>query len=550
MTERSRSEAGQHLLSRHSEAAAALFRGLLESAPDAIVIVDWAGCMMLVNRQAEQIFGYRREDLLGLPVEFLIPERFRAAHVGHRAQYSTAPRTRPMGLGMALYGRRKDGGEFPVEISLSPLETADGFLVISVVRDITDREQVEERLRHTAAALTERAAQLRALHEAGLVVSSDLSLEAVLQRVVELARELVGARYGALGVFDDRGQIARFLTSGLSLEERARLGDLPKGRGLLGAVLAEGRPIRVDDIATDSRSVGFPAGHPAMTTFLGVPIIARGRTYGNLYLTDKEGPTRIAPFTVEDTDLVELFAAQAAIAIDNARLHAEVQGLAAAVERERIARELHDSLAQALGYARLRATAGRDALRAGDPAAVERALADIADIAGDAYADVREAILGLRSRVGADRDLPSALAGYLERYRLQAGLAVELELGDKVGEARFAPGVEAQLLRIVQEALANVRKHASARRAVLRLELGAGANGPRLRAIVADDGRGFDPERLPVGARFGLATMRERAEAAGGTLHVESAPSRGTRVIVGFPVETAPAPAATAGEEA
>ncbi|MBI4506347.1 MAG: GAF domain-containing protein [Chloroflexi bacterium] len=398
-----------------------------------------------------------------------------------------------------------------------------------------------------------QAAQLKALHEAGLTLASELNLDAVLQRVVDLARELVGARYGALGVFDERGDIIRFLTSGITADERARLGDPPKGRGLLGAVLADGRAVRVDDIARDPRSVGFPLGHPAMTTLLGMPVVARGRIVGNIYLTDKHGPGGSEPFSPADEELLQLFAAQAAVAIENARLHAAVQGLAAVAERERIARELHDSLAQALGYLRLRAAVGRDALQGGDAATVEKALADIADVAGEAYADVREAILGLRSRVSSGRDLPSALAEYLERYRLQTGLDVDLALGEELAETRVAPEAEVQLLRIIQEALANVRRHAGARRAALRLERAGGATGPVLRVTISDDGRGFDPQRLPGSAHFGLATMRERAEVGGGSLRVASAPGRGTQVIVDFPVEfpleaTASQPASTSKE--
>lgn len=440
-----------------------------------------------------------------------------------------------------------------------------GYLIVLAVvaggtflfsRAVFDRiERAERRLieQHRAleaahAVVDRQARQLTALHEAGLALASDLNLEAVLQRVVDRARELVGARYGALAVVDERGQIVRFLTSGLGAEERARLGEPPKGRGLLGAVLAEGRPVRVDDIAADPRSVGFPAGHPPMQTFLGVPIVARGRVLGNLYLTDKLGPAGPQPFAPADEGLLQLFAAQAAVAIENARLHATVQGLAAAAERERIARELHDSLAQALGYVRLRAAAGRDALKAQDLGAVERALVDIGDVAGEAYADVREAILGLRSSVGGGRDLPSALAEYLERYQRQTGLAVDLAVGPGVGAARLAPEAEVQLLRIVQEALANVRKHAGARRVTLELAIVTGALGPLLRAVVADDGRGFDPARLPPGAHFGLATMRERAEAAGGSFRVESRPGQGTRVIVELPLESAPVAVAGAPE--
>jgi len=403
-----------------------------------------------------------------------------------------------------------------------------------IVRNNRELQEIGETARR-------QAAQLRALHEAELALSSDLTLETVLRQIVDLARDLTGARYGALAVVDEGGRIARFLTAGLTPEQRAQLGEPPIGRGLLGPIFADHRPVRVDEIASDPRSVGFPPGHPPMRTYLGVPIVLHDRVYGNLYLTDKQGTGGPIPFTEEDEDGVSMFAAQAAVAMENARLHGQVQGLAASVERERIARELHDSLAQALGYIRLRAAAASDALARGTPSETESALTQIGDVAGDAYAEVREAILGLRSGgSGVERSLVDALGEYVGRYREQSGVDVAFEVGEGVADVGLAPAVEVQLVRIVQEALANVRKHARTARALLRLDVEVGAAGPRLRVLVADEGRGFDLNVTSVGAHFGLAIMRERAEGVGGTFEVETAPGRGTRVVVTMPLEIAP----------
>ncbi len=433
-----------------------------------------------------------------------------------------------------------------------------GFLVVLAVvavaawlfsRAVFDRiEQMERQivgqnreLRKIGETARRQATQLRALHEAELVLSSDLTLETVLRQIVDLARNLTGARYGALAVVDERGRIARFLTAGLTAEQRAQLGEPPTGRGLLGPIFVDHRSIRVDEIASDPRSIGFPPGHPPMRTYLGVPIVLHGRVYGNLYLTDKQGAEGLIPFTDEDESGVSLFAAQAAIAMENARLHGQVQGLAASVERERIARELHDSLAQALGYVRLRAAAARDALTRGAVTDTEAALVQIGDVAGDAYVEVREAILGLRSSgSGGERSLADALGEYVQRYREQSGVDVAFEVGEGVAEVGLAAAVEVQLARIVQEALANVRKHARTAQALLRLDVEVGTAGPRLRVLVADEGRGFDLNVTSVGAHFGLAIMRERAEGVGGTFEVETAPGRGTRVVVTMPLETVP----------
>ena len=161
--------------------------------------------------------------------------------------------------------------------------------------------------------------RLRALLEAGMALTSELSLDSVLQRLTELSAELTGARYAALGVLDPTGShLERFITHGIGERERAAIGDLPRGRGILGALITDASPLRLHAIADDPRSVGFPANHPPMKTFLGLPVLLRGTAYGNLYLTEKENGV---DFTEEDQELVELLASQAAVAIENARLY-------------------------------------------------------------------------------------------------------------------------------------------------------------------------------------------------------------------------------------
>jgi signal transduction histidine kinase len=160
--------------------------------------------------------------------------------------------------------------------------------------------------------------RLRILVDAGIALSAELSLDALLQRLVETAAELTGARYAALGVIDRTGHgLERFLTTGIDEETRSTIGELPRGRGILGVLIRDSKPLRLDDLSLDPRSVGFPPGHPSMTSFLGVPVVLRGVAYGNLYLTEKQGGS----FTAEDEELTQLLAAQAAVAIENARLY-------------------------------------------------------------------------------------------------------------------------------------------------------------------------------------------------------------------------------------
>jgi signal transduction histidine kinase len=170
----------------------------------------------------------------------------------------------------------------------------------------------------------------RALVEAGIALTSELSLDAVLQRLVEIAADLTEARYVALGVLDPGGEfLERFITTGVDEETRRAIGDLPRGRGILGALIHDAQPLRLHDIGEDSRSVGFPPNHPPMRTFLGVPLRLRGVVYGNLYLTEKGGG---ADFGEEDERAVELLAAQAAVAIENARLYETATRWAAQLE--------------------------------------------------------------------------------------------------------------------------------------------------------------------------------------------------------------------------
>ncbi len=167
--------------------------------------------------------------------------------------------------------------------------------------------------------MVETQDRLRALLDAGIALSAELSLDSLLQRLVETAAELTGARYAALGVIDRSGRaLERFVTHGVSPETRAAIGELPRGRGILGVLIRDATPLRLHDIADDSRSVGFPPGHPPMRTFLGVPVVLRGEAFGNLYLTEKEGG---GDFTEEDEDVTTLLAAQAAVAVENTRLY-------------------------------------------------------------------------------------------------------------------------------------------------------------------------------------------------------------------------------------
>jgi signal transduction histidine kinase len=267
-----------------------------------------------------------------------------------------------------------------------------------------------------------------------------------------------------------------------------------------------------------------------MRSLLAVPIVSGGDVMGNLYLAEKLDGEE---FTSEDEDTLGRFATQAGVAITNARLHRRVRSLAIVEERERIGREMHDSLAQVLGYVNTKAQAAQELIAAGHPEKATQHIDQLAESARSAYVDVRENILALRTSATPDRPLAEALRDYVAAWQEQSGVDTRVAI-DAASAGRLSSASEVQLLRIVQEALANVRKHAAATQVSIRLSQTDGS----VEVVVEDNGAGFEPDALARSAfpRFGLATMRERAEAAGGTLVVESAPGQGTRVVARLPI--------------
>lgn len=373
--------------------------------------------------------------------------------------------------------------------------------------------------------------ELLALHHATLSIERRLDLNAVLQGVVDEARSLFDARYGALMYLRDDGTKAAFITSGITPEQRRLIGPEPEGHGVLGVVLNEGESLLLDRIEDHPRSIGFPANHPEMTALLAVPIRSQTGILGNLYIADGDDGIR---FEESDEETLNRFAAVAAVAIENARLHRQVQALAITEERQRIAREMHDSLAQVLGYVNTKAQATQVLLDSGQTDRASQQLQQMAEMARSAYGDVREGILGLRTSLDGDRGFIDTLAGYLAVWREQSGVSTELEAAADV-EGKLSALAEVQLLRIVQEALTNIRKHAGATHVRMRLA----TDGAHVVTTIADDGAGFrERDRaLPGMPRFGMSTMRERAESLGGAFDVVSRPGDGTSITVTLPTD-------------
>ena len=364
--------------------------------------------------------------------------------------------------------------------------------------------------------------RLRELLDAVMSVSSDLELSAVLQRIVESAAHLVDARYGALGVIDEGGgELAEFITVGLTDEERTAIGPLPRGHGILGLLIIDPRPIRLPVLQEHPDSYGFPPNHPPMTSFLGVPISVRGEVFGNLYLTDK---TSAEVFTDIDEELVVTLASAAGIAIENARLHGRISELVVLEDRERIARDLHDSVIQRLfavglslqGTAKL---AHRDDVRSRIQSAV--------DDLDQTVREIRTAIFGLETS-GRSQGLRDQILSLTREAVGSLGFEPRVSFAgpvDAIG-ASYADDITA----VVREALSNVARHAAATDAAVSVT--ANADGELVVAIV-DNGVG--PPAAPRPGGRGLHNMAARAEKCGGTLSVAAGPSTGTVVELRVP---------------
>lgn len=367
-----------------------------------------------------------------------------------------------------------------------------------------------------------------ALDTATRAISGLQSVDDVLQVIVDQVRPLVGARYAALGIVDANGVMERFITTGLDAATRARIGALPRGHGLLGLIVRENRSFRIPDITRDPRGYGFPPNHPPMHTFLGVPVTVKGRSVGNLYLTEKAGG---AEFSDADQAIVETFALHAGIAIENARLHEQVQRLAIVDERERISKDLHDGIIQSIYAVGLSLEDVPD-LMDEDPAEVVRRVERAIDSLHLAIRDIRNFIFGLRPELLSGVSLSAGLDAVIAEFRHNSMIDVESHVAELPAEPN--PDVTAHLLGIVNEALSNIARHAGATRA--RIDVTSDGGG--LRVAIVDNGHGFDPSSPATLGHQGLINIRSRAAAIGATIAIDSGAGGTTVTIVRPRVES------------
>ncbi len=490
-----------------------LEREFLEFAPDAVIGVDEGGEIKLVNSRTRAVFGYTRGELIGERVEMLVPEAVRGSHVAHRDRYFEAPRTRPMGAGLDLYARRKDGSEFPCEISLSTVATDQGMMALAAIRDITESRRDRDELRRAVR-------RLQAATDVAIAVGGETELERVLEAIVERGRALVEAR--ALIILLREGEDL------VAAATAAVAGGLDPQVSSLRI-----RAQEASEQVLLGRFTGADLGAEESGRALLAPLLFRGDPLGVVVALDRIGdPGR---FDDEDQRMLEAFAASAATGVATARSMAEerLQNTidSSEQERSRWARELHDETLQALAVLRMRLSS---ALREEAPGVLEKAGQAAVEQIDDEIVKLRRLITELRPASLDSIGLEAALQALAEQHQhAAAGMEVDCDLDlPRDEEARPTPVLETAVYRLVQEALNNASKHSMARRAAITVRATRGA----IEIEVRDDGVGFEPPLAREG--FGLVGMRERAALLGGTLDVDSTRGSGTRVRAEIPLFT------------
>jgi nitrate/nitrite-specific signal transduction histidine kinase len=363
---------------------------------------------------------------------------------------------------------------------------------------------------------------LRKLVDAVLSISADLDLPAVLQRIIDAATDLVDARYGALGVLDEtRTSLVQFVTTGIDDETHRAIGDLPRGHGILGLLIVEPKPIRLPDLREHPNSYGFPPNHPPMRSFLGVPIVVRHEVFGNLYLTDKQNAE---VFTDIDEELIVALAGAAAVAIENARLHARLAELVLLEDRERIAKDLHDTVIQRLFATGLSL---QGTARLTQPADMAARIQDAVEDLDLTVKHIRTVIFDLEATAGRGVGLRDRIVTLAREARGPLGFIPEV-LFDGPVDTLVPDDTGRELLATLREALSNVARHAAAKHVTVRVSAGS-----ELVMQVADDGRGLPAEP---GSGLGLRNMARRAEALTGRFSAGAGAEGGTVVEWAVPL--------------
>ena len=469
---------------------------ILQSATDAMLIADQDGKIVLANPPAETMFGYAPGELLGRKVEVLLPHRFQHAHLAHRDGYAAHPRARSMGSGMELFGMHRDGKEFPVEVTLSPLETEDGVaMVMATVHDITRRKQAE-------AALQESEARMRAIFDTAVDAIVVIDERGIIDRFNRAAERLFGYTE------------AEAAGKNVSILMPSPYREMHDGYIAHYKMTGEKRIIGIGREVTGQRKDG--------STFPMELSVAEMRF----------GERRM--FTGMVRDITERKQAEEALRQSQSELRrlSAHQEQVKEQERTRIAREIHDELgAQLTGIKAYVSVSIDRAVRAGqtpDPLLVETA-----GLADNAIKTVRKVITDLRPSVLDQLGVWAALEWYADQIEERSGLECVCSIDASALEVELDQERSTMLFRIVQEALTNVVRHAEASHATVQ----AACKGGSIILKVDDDGKGIDTDRLLNRDSWGLLGMYERSHHFGGDLRITGTPGRGTSIVLRLPLE-------------
>ena len=533
------------------------FYTLMESVPTAIIMTDDSGCIVMANRKTEEMFGYSQAELVGQRLDILLPERFRDVHRRHLQDFFSAPRIRSMGVGLDLTARRKDGTEFPVEVGLSHMTIDGNTLAISFVTDISLRKQAEHALQNQASELeqhvVERTREIErrrqaaeGLREILTILNSSRPLDDILSHILAQAEHLMGIHAAAIyKLRGEDGPLTVQVSRGLSSTFVTHL-MIPLGWGAVGRAVLERKPIAIPDnaaifadIVTDTNASAKPhlrarlVNHASRyRSVLSVPIVVKGAVYGGLSVYH----LRPRAFTEEEIKLAVSLADHAALAIENARLREQAEKSAAAAERSRLARDLHDAVTQTLFSTSLIAEV-LPRIWEKNTDEGKRRLSELRELTRGALAEMRTLLLELRPSALIEADLEDLLRQLAEAVTGRSRVPISVTIS---GKGQLPSEVRVALYRIAQEALNNVAKHANASEAQINLRFNPRDNEQpesrtwRVALEIIDNGTGFDASQSRP-THLGLKIMRERAESIDAELSITSSATDGTQVVVRWP---------------
>jgi len=507
ITERKRAEAD--LAEREEQ-----YRSIFEATSDGLIINTLDGDTVEANPALCEMLGYSRQELLDMhPTAYIHPDghaQFRKSLQMVRA----GERFRGQGVDL-----RKDGSPFYVEVHNTPFAYRGEPHALGVVRDVTEQVLNQQMLEERVAA---RTRELSALYDVTAVASASLNLETVMEQSVDRVLEVMGCEIGAIHLLDEaEGQV--YLTSwrNVPAEIIPEIQRMPLGSGVAGRVIEQGSPLVVPAMSNDPDAVPAAQRLLGEQVYVGAPMRAKGQVLGVLSVIGEAG----RQFNAEEVALLASIADQVGVAVENARLYQQAEQLAIMEERQRLARELHDSVTQSLYSTNLMAETGRRAAEAGDLPAIEQVLGRLGQVTHEALKEMRLLIYELRPLSLEREGLVGALQQRLDAVEGRAGVETRLLVE---GQVNLTEPAEGALFRIGQEALNNALKHAAATSVLVRIRAG----GETLTLEVIDNGRGFDPRAAARAGGIGLITMRERAEKLGGKLEILSRPGEGTQVRV------------------